>query len=195
MIRHPTGPVEWQDAAQVHGDLRAAKELVYDPCGFACSRPVPEAEGAEYAAHAFTLDGLAVQFRVARTTPTRTGQFVTVWKRSPDGPIQPFDVADAVDLFVVSSRGRGHGEFGQFVLPKDVLRRYGVLSVNGSGGKRAFRVHPPWVSTASRSAAAAQAWQLDHFLHLPGDPPVDPVRARALHGPGVAGHCPGGGGG
>ncbi|MFE4211277.1 MepB domain containing protein, partial [Streptomyces goshikiensis] len=38
-------------------ELRAARELAYDPCGFACSEPVPEAESAEYAAHVFTLDG------------------------------------------------------------------------------------------------------------------------------------------
>ncbi|WP_327303349.1 MepB family protein [Streptomyces sp. NBC_01298] len=196
MVRHPTaGPVPWLDAASVHGDLRAAKALVYDPCGFTCSQPVPEAESAEYAAHVFTLDGLAVRFRAARTTPTKTGQFVTVWQRSPDGPIRPFDVADAVDLFVVGCRGLDPTEFGQFVFPKDVLRRYGVLSVNGSGGKRAFRVYPPWARTANRSAAAAQAWQLDHFLHLPGDRPADPARARALHGLPAAGHCPGAGSG
>lgn len=33
-----------------HPDLLAAQELVYDPCGFTCSAPVPEAESAEYAA-------------------------------------------------------------------------------------------------------------------------------------------------
>ncbi|MFE1895815.1 MepB family protein [Streptomyces yangpuensis] len=173
----------WPGEPRIPGDLLRAKELVYDPAGFTCSRPVPEAESADYGACGFTLDGLTVRFRVARTTPTKAGQFVTVWKRSAGGPIQPFDAADPVDLFVISTC---EGErFGQFVFPRDVLRERGVVSTNGSGGKRAFRVYPPWVTTTSRQADATQAWQADHFLRLSGDGPVDSARAYALYHPGV----------
>ncbi|MEV6734868.1 MULTISPECIES: MepB family protein [unclassified Streptomyces] len=179
---HPrTGPEPWSDTVGVPGDLLAAKSRVYDPCGFTCSQPVPEAESAEYAAHAFTLDGRRVRFRAAKTTPTKVGQFVTVWKRSARGPIEPFDAADPVDLFVISSRD--DDGFGQFVLPMDALRRNGVVSVDGSGGKRGFRVYPPWVTTANRQAGRAQAWQVEHFLHLPQDGPVDPARAEELYHP------------
>ncbi|MFJ6479154.1 MULTISPECIES: MepB family protein [unclassified Streptomyces] len=176
----PPSPVPWSDTVTSHADLAAAKALVYDPCGFTCSQPVPEAESADYAAHTFTLDGRSVRFRAARTTPTKVGQFVTVWKRSPGGPIQPFDAADPVDLFVISTRDGDH--FGQFVLPTEALRRHGVVSTDGSGGKRAFRVYPPWVTTTNRQAGRAQEWQLDHFLHLPEDGPVDLARARELYG-------------
>ncbi|MET9700373.1 MepB family protein [Streptomyces sp. NPDC006529] len=176
-------PAPWPltGADAPHEELLAAKELVYDPCGFRCSRPVAEAESAAYAAHAFTLDGLSVRFRAARVTPTKAGQFVTVWKRSaPGGPIQPFDAADGIDLFVVSTRDGRH--FGQFVFPLDALRRHGVLAVDGVGGKRAFRVYPPWVSAANRQADRAQEWQLGHFLRLEEGRPVDLGRARALYG-------------
>ncbi|MFI1652041.1 MepB family protein [Streptomyces avidinii] len=176
----PSHPAPWTDTVTVHADLAAAKALVYDPCGFTCSQPVPEAESADYAAHTFTLDGRSVRFRAARTTPTKVGQFVTVWKRSPGGPIQPFDAADPVDLFVIGTRDGDH--FGQFVLPMEALRRHGVVSTDGSGGKRAFRVYPPWVTTTNRQAGSAQAWQLDHFLHLPQDGRVDLDRARELYG-------------
>lgn len=175
---HP-GP--WSGTAPAHGDLVAAKVLVYDRCGFACSQPVPEAESAGYAAHGFTLDGLAVRFRAAKTTPTKAGQFVTVWKRSPAGPIQPFDAADPVDLFVISTRDDHN--FGQFVFPMDALRRHGVVSAIGSGGKRAFRVYPPWVTPANRQAGSAQAWQLDFFLHLYQDGPINLARAQELYHP------------
>ncbi|MCX5376267.1 MepB family protein [Streptomyces sp. NBC_00091] len=171
--------IGWSDTTEVHRDLLAAKALVYDPCGFACSQPVPEAESADYAAHEFTLDGLAVRFRAAKTTPTKVGQFVTVWKRSPGGPIQPFDATDPVDLFVISSREDHH--FGQFVFPLRALRRHGVVSAAGAGGKRAFRVYPPWVATSNRQADKAQAWQLDYFLHLYADGPVDSARAKQLY--------------
>ncbi|MFD9307769.1 MepB family protein [Streptomyces sp. NPDC060048] len=186
----PGGSPPWPATAAVPSDLLAAKALVYDPCGFSCSLPVPEAESADYAAHAFTLDGLSVRFRAARTTPTKAGQFVTVWKRSAAGPIQPFDAADAVDLFVISCREDQH--FGQFVFPREALRRHGVVSADGIGGKRAFRVYPPWVTTTNRQAAGAQAWQLDHFLYLHGGQPFDPARARTLYHPsnGSGAHAP-----
>ncbi|OAR24003.1 MepB domain containing protein [Streptomyces sp. ERV7] len=161
------------------GDLLAAKALVYDPSGFVCTRPVPEPESAEYAAHGFTLDGLSVRFRVAKTTPTKVGQFVTVWQRSAEGPIRPFDADDGVDLFVISSRDSGH--FGQFVFPREVLCERGIVSRAGSGGKRGFRVYPPWVTTTNRQARGTQTWQVNYFLRLDEDGPVDMGRARALH--------------
>lgn len=172
-------------AVPVHSDLLVAKNLLYDPSGFTCSRPEPEAESAEYGAYAFTLDGLSVRFRAARTTPTKVGQFVTVWKRSPGGPIQPFDVQDPVDLYVISTRADGQGAdlFGQFVFPRDVLHERGILAGNGSGGKRAFRVYPPWTTTTNRQAARTQAWQLDHFLPLPEGEPIDSALAHALYHP------------
>ncbi|MEU7164550.1 MepB family protein [Streptomyces morookaense] len=163
----------------LHDDLLSAKALVYEPGGFACSTPVPEPESAEYAACAFTVDGRSVRFRVARTTPTKAGQFVTVWQRSAEGPIRPFGAADGVDLFVISSRD--DDGFGQFVFPRDVLVRRGIVSHDGSGGKRGFRVYPPWVTTTGRQARSTRAWQVDHFFHLGRNGPVDLTRARALY--------------
>ncbi|MEU9026546.1 MepB family protein [Streptomyces sp. NPDC048383] len=163
----------------IHDDLMEAKSRVYDPGGFTCSPPVSEPEGAEYAARAFTLDGLAVRFRVARTTPTKAGQFVTVWVRSVEGPIRPFDAEDGVDLVVISCRDGGG--FGQFVFPRDVLCERGVMSRNRIGGKRGFRVYPPWVTTTNRQADSTRSWQVEHFLDLGGQGPADLVRARSLH--------------
>ncbi|MER5547579.1 MepB family protein [Streptomyces sp. NPDC002586] len=165
----------------LHCDLLAAKSQVYDPCGFACSQPVPEPESAEYAAHRFTLDGLPVRFRVAKTTPTKVGQFVTVWQRSPEGPIRPFDADDGVDLVVISSRD--NDRFGQFVFSREVLCERGIMSRNGSAGKRGFRVYPPWVTTTNRQAHSTQAWQANYFLHLGEDARADLTRAHALYHP------------
>lgn len=165
--------------AGLHPDLLAAKSALYDPGGFTCSQPAPEPESAEYAAHGFTLDGLAVRYRVAKTTPTKVGQFVTVWQRSPEGPIRPFDAADGVDFVVISSRDGDN--FGQFVFPREVLCERGVMSRNDSAGKRGFRVYPPWVATTGRQADGTQTWQVKYFLPLGEDQPVDLVRARVLY--------------
>ncbi|MCX4676551.1 MepB family protein [Streptomyces sp. NBC_01433] len=174
-------PAPWSSGTPLHDDLLAAKERVYDPCGFRCSRPVAEAESAEYGAYGFTLDGASVRFRAARTTPKKAGQFVTLWKRSGEGPIRPFDVEDGVDLVVISTREGGH--FGQFVFPREVLCERDIMSRDGRGGKRGFRVYPPWATTTNRQAGRTQTWQLDHFLPVGEDGPLDIGRARVLYRP------------
>ncbi|MFB7507595.1 MepB family protein [Streptomyces broussonetiae] len=175
-----------QPWAGLHSDLLSAKALVYDPGSFACSLPVPEPESAEYAACAFTVDGRSVRFRSAKTTPTKVGQFVTVWQRSEEGPIRPFDADDRVDLFVISSRddsSRDDDRFGQFVFPREVLCERAIVSRNGSGGKRGFRVYPPWATTPNQQARGTQAWQVNYFFPLGRQGSVDLARAHALYHP------------
>jgi hypothetical protein len=85
-------------------DLAAAHSLAYAPCGFGMSAVQLDAESADYGACTLVLNGLRVCFRVAKTTPTKTGEFVTLWKRANQGPIQPFDLSNPLDAFVVSTR-------------------------------------------------------------------------------------------
>ena len=125
---------------------------------------VKEAESEEYGAYKFEVANKHIVFRVAKTTPKKIGQFVTLWKRDGDGPILPFDVSDIVDLFVVSVRD---GErFGQFIFPKSVLWKHGVISKEGKGGKRAIRVYPPWVETQNMQARKSQKWQHEYFTEI-----------------------------
>ena len=129
--------------------------------------PEAEAESAEYSAFRLSLNGAEVVFRVARTTPTKLGQFVTIWKR-PDrgGTIAPLDAADGVALVIVHvTEG---AQSGQFVLDKPTLINRGVMSVDGRGGKRAIRVYPPWTRPAAKDAISTQRWQLGRFLSLDG---------------------------
>lgn len=102
--------------------------------------PVPEAESAEYGACRAELEGKRLVLRVAKTTPTKTGQFVTVWKRPhPDAEIAPLDEADPVDVVIIAvSNGARHGFF---IFSRAVLIEHGVMSRTGQGGKRALRVY------------------------------------------------------
>ncbi|POH73616.1 MepB domain containing protein [Arthrobacter glacialis] len=143
--------------------------------GLAWADVVPETESAEYCAHRLTLGGRSAIFRVAKTTPTKAGQFVTLWQRSLEGPIRPFDMHDGVELFVVQAAlGAGLGEF---VFPLGALARHGVVSVDGKGGKRAMRVYAPDVVTTSVQARRTQKWQCEYFL--PHDASV--AQARELY--------------
>ncbi|WP_017689819.1 MepB family protein [Paenibacillus sp. PAMC 26794] len=171
-------PNAWTTSDVLHGDLLASKELIYDKCGFICSQPHEEAQNAEYGAYVFTLNSLSIRFRVAKTTPTKIGQFVTLWQRSEDGSTQPYDVSDPADMYVISTRLGSH--FGQFVFPKHVLLQRDIVSDQGKGGKRAIRVYPPWDKPTSKQALKTQQWQLECFLELPFTEPLNCDQARAL---------------
>lgn len=166
-------------AASVHPDLLLVKAAVYDPAGFDCSEAVLDADSSDYGGASFSMDGRQIISRSGRLTPTKNGLFVTVWMRAADGQTRPFEPGDGVDSLAVTAREGSH--FGQFIFPAGVLRRQGIVSVNQRGGKRGFRIYPPWVRTTSQQALKTQAWQTDCFLALDG-PQIDLKRARSLYG-------------
>lgn len=156
----------------MHPELRATLNFLETTLGLLSNAAEPEAESAEYAAYRLHVSERDVRFRVAKITPTKVGQFVTLWKRSainpdaPDAPtpIAPFDASDAVDAVLVSVRAGPR--WGLFVFPKSVLVTQGVFSRAGVGGKRALRVYPAWDVCPSRQAQKTQDWQLRHFVDL-----------------------------
>lgn len=148
----------------IHPDLLSIQSQVFDPYGFEYTTPIIEAESAEYGACQFKLNSLAVTFRVSKTTPTKTGQFVTLWKRNGKSTIQPFDTDDILDLVIITSRTSEH--FGHFIFPRSVLIAQGIISTPAKEGKRAIRVYPPWDEVTNKQAQKTQKWQLNYFLDL-----------------------------
>ena len=127
--------------------------------------PVAEAESADYGACRAELHGKRLVLRVAKTTPTKTGQFVTVWKRPhPDAEIAPLDEADPVDVVIIAVAGDDGAQHGFFIFPRKVLLERGVMSRAGQGGKRALRVYPPWCAPAAAQAQRTQRWQAACFV-------------------------------
>jgi hypothetical protein len=165
---------------KIPNDLAVAKDLVYDVLGYDCTELIMDTESAEYGACMFKLNGLSVKFRVAKITPTKTGQFVTIWKREQGGPIRPFDKSDEIDLIIISARKGNH--FGQFIFPKAALLKHDIISNSLTGGKRGIRVYPPWDTATSVQAKRTQQWQMDYFLEIPFDVPIDAAVARNLLG-------------
>lgn len=148
----------------IHPDLLLAQELAYIPNGYSTTNIQVENESSEYGACNFHLNGRYCKFRAGKATPKKPGFFVTIWKRSPKGPITPFDLSDPIDLFIFSVHTNEH--FGQFVFPKTLLVEKGVLSNDGKGGKRAIRVYPPWTITTSNQAKLTQSWQEDYYYEI-----------------------------
>ena len=102
-----------------------------------------------------------------------------MWKRKNEkSAIEPFDISDNIDLFVINVKIETH--FGQFVFPKSVLVEQGIIT-DKKEGKRAIRVYPIWDLTESKQAKKTQKWQLDYFLKIPFDETLDINRTKLLY--------------
>ena len=145
-------------------NLCQIKTDVFDVCALEISDFKFEAESKEYDACRFTLSGRSIIGRNAKITPKKVGQFVTFWKRNGKGSIAPFDAADSIDFYVVNVRTKDN--FGQFVFPKSILIKKGIISTEKREGKRAFRVYPAWDIAKNKQAKRTQKWQLDYFYEV-----------------------------
>ena len=155
----------------IHSDLKVVKELVYDKCGFDLTNLKQNEESKEYGACTFVLNGKTIEQRISKITPTKTGQFVTIWKRNKDGITEPFDNEDNFDFIIITAR---NGEnFGQFIFPKLVLADRGIITRNGKEGKRGIRVYPPWDIVTNKQAMKTQNWQTKYFLTIKNDNKTD----------------------
>lgn len=162
----------------VPNELILIKEILFDGCNFKMTQPTIEHESKDYGACRFKLNDLEILFRTSKITPTKIGQFVTMWKRIEKGPIQPFDSTDCIDFFIISTRNKTL--FGQFIFPMSILIEKGIISHQGKEGKRAIRVYPPWDITTSKQAQKTQKWQLDYFLEIKDDYSFDIELANKL---------------
>lgn len=162
----------------LYSELELIDKLVFKTCGLELSNIETEIESQEYFAHNFQLGGKNVKFRTAKITPTKTGQFVTIWKRNDKGITEPFDIKDDFDFYIIATRN--DTEFGLFIFPKAVLYKNRILSDETKAGKRGIRVYPTWNLTKNKQAQKTQLWQTKYFLDLSQDKQIDLKRAKNL---------------
>ena len=153
-------------------------DLLFKPCGLELKNIVAALESQEYSAHDFQVEEKKVQFRVAKITPTKTGQFVTIWKRNEQGITAPFDVSDDFDFFIIATQKENN--FGVFIFPKTVLHQNSILSDEKKDGKRGIRVYPPWDLTTNKQAQKTQLWQCDYFVALVEIKQIDVEKIKIL---------------
>ena len=155
----------------ITNDLFSAKEKVFDKADLTLTKLKKEDESEEYSAYRFLLNDKNICYREAKITPTKTGQFVTLWKRNKSGTIEPFDYSDSIDFVIVNVRKEQN--WGMFIFPKNILLEKGVFSTQNKEGIRATRVYPPWDETTSKQAQRTQKWQLTYFFTLTNSITID----------------------
>jgi hypothetical protein len=159
-------------------ELITAIRNVYKPAGIRVTNAAQrETESSEYSACRLELNGYTIAFRVAKTTPTKIGQFVTIWKRSaPSNTIAPLDIRDGITFVIVNVFDAIHR--GQFIFGQKILLEKNIMSHNGKGGKLAIRVYPPWTKPIAKQAIKTQHWQLQYFLPFAADGSADATQVR-----------------
>lgn len=163
---------------KVPQNLLTAQNHLFTPAQLSVSNVALEEESHDYDACHFKLNNYTIQFRSSKITPTKVGQFVTFWKRSKDGITMPHETSDQFDFLMISACCKN--QFGLFIFPKKALLQYDIISENGIGGKRGFRVYPAWDITDNSQAIKTQKWQLHYFMQLQTDSAVNTARLQQL---------------
>ena len=146
-------------------ELKLVQKILQEKMGISFSSVTAENESQEYKAATCLYKGSKILFRVAKITPRKIGQFVTFWERDKSSKIiKPFAYEDNISAFIIFLSQKENK--GCFIFNKEVLLRNGILSKSAQGGKRAFRVYPPWVQPTSKVALKTQQWQLLHFINF-----------------------------
>ncbi|OTA18481.1 hypothetical protein Xvie_00308 [Xenorhabdus vietnamensis] len=142
------------------------KEYLLLPAGFQPDTiPCIETESCDYSAMKFQLSGKSIVFRQAKITPSKQGQFVTLWKRpTPASEIMPFDESDNIDFCLIATFSEQ--QKGIFLFDSHTLINKGIFSSQTKEGKRAIRVYPTWVSPTSKQAIQTQKWQSLYFINF-----------------------------
>jgi hypothetical protein len=148
-------------------EFSISKELVFDTLNFNITGFKQSAESSEYEACEFILNNKTVQFRTAKITPTKTGQFVTIWKRNSLGITAPFEHSDDIDFIIIACRSNNN--FGHFIFPKAVLVEMGIIADSQKAGKHGIRVYPPWDVALNKQAIKTQSWQANYFVNIDDD--------------------------
>ena len=155
--------------------LEETSKLVFEKLDLQISNLHIEKESQDYFAAQFELNNLKIIFREAKITPTKIGQFVTLWKRIDEKPIQPFSTSDDFDLVIINTNTPINS--GQFIFPKSILEQKGYLQSQSKKGKLGFRVYTSWDETLNKQAQQTQKWQLNYFLEIP----IDFAKAKSLY--------------
>lgn len=135
---------------------------------------IPEPDNAFYGARILHTSRGLIRVREGKVTPTKPGVFVAVWRSLDSGETGPFPHDDGVEFLLVTAQTGAREETsmgarnGAFLLPTWALVTRKIVSVAGAGGKRGFRLYPPWLTGLNSQASRTQRWQTEFFKDISG---------------------------
>lgn len=137
--------------------------LVFSHLNLDISNVHEDLECREYSGFNFLLDQWTVKFRKSKITPTKTGQFVTLWKRNfKTKDTEPFTSNDPFLFFIILTETPENSGF--FFFTKEALIQNQILASPIKQGKRGFRVYPTWDHPENKQAVKTQNWQALFFI-------------------------------
>lgn len=159
-------------------ELELINKSIFQICGIELENIETEVESQEYFAQTFELNKQMAKFRMAKITPTKTGQFVTIWKRCENGITEPYNIEDKFEFYIIATRQ--FEKFGVFIFNKSVLGDNKILKTNNGEGKRGIRVYPTWSITQNKQAQKTQNWQTKYFIEIENENQIDINNAKKL---------------
>ena len=123
-----------------------------------------EDQNSEYEGLLLIINKHVYRSRLAKLTPKKKGYFVAFWEKDTEGINQAYSYENSPEKLIVSVIDNERR--GQFIFPKKVLLKYGILKSPKQKGKMALRVYPSWVTELNKNATRTQSWQLDYFIDL-----------------------------
>lgn len=147
---------------QMNSFLPESINTLFNRLSLQISELALEPESKEYDACRFRLNGQSIVYRSAKITPKKIGQFVTFWKRNESGITGPLHENDPFDFYIINVASAN--KQGQFIVPKSILIKKGIVSTPAKDGKRGFRVYPPWDTPNNKQAEKTQQWQVQYFV-------------------------------
>ncbi|QXE00932.1 MepB family protein [Terribacillus sp. DMT04] len=123
-----------------------------------------ETQNEEYEGATFFVRHSIFRSRRAKLTPNKKGYFVVFWEKNAHNQNQAFTYEESPKKIVITIID-GHLK-GQFIFPKAILHKKGVLRDDHNKGKVAIRVYPDWEADLNKNATKTQQWQSTYFLDL-----------------------------
>ncbi|WP_300672131.1 MepB family protein [Soonwooa sp.] len=144
--------------------LNRLEKEVFEKIGYKISDLEQDNECEEYLGYNFRVKDFNIKFRKAKVTPKKVGQFVTLWKRNPQGETEAFNTNDDFDFYIIASESENR--FGIFLFPKLALVKNKILSTENAEGKRGFRLYPVWDLPTNKQAEKTKLWQSEFFVNF-----------------------------
>ena len=147
-----------------YAELQKINDSVFEPLQLSIIEFEKEKESQNYNASKFKINNKTIFYRLAKKTPKKTGQFVTIWKRNKEGVTKAYNEFDYFDYLIIAVEKESN--FGFFIFPKLILLKNTILATDNIVGKRGIRVYPSWELAINKQAQKTQKWQAEYFVEI-----------------------------